>query len=70
MFMFGSEEVLGPDIRDLIALLRKARLQVDVSEEQDHIHAWPVASLYLGVSKEARLQGLRVIVKNIKTKLP
>jgi len=63
LFLFGSEEVLGPGARDLIALLRKAGTEVDVDEERGSIHAWPVAALYLGETREERLKGLRDIIK-------
>jgi acetyl esterase/lipase len=62
IFVFGSEEVLGPETRDLIALLKKAKQEVDVHEETGSIHAWPVALLYLGESRESRLHGLGNIV--------
>ena len=65
-FFYGSEEVLGPEIRDLVALLRKAGAEVGVHEEQGFIHAWPVASLYLGETSSDRLHGLRNITKYIR----
>ncbi|OCK76500.1 alpha/beta-hydrolase [Lepidopterella palustris CBS 459.81] len=69
VFLFGSEEVLGPETRDFIALLRKAGAEVEVYEEQGGIHAWPVASLYLGETKDERLKGLRNIVSAIRRQL-
>ena len=73
-FSFGSEEVLGPECRGLIARLKEAGSEVYDVEEQGFIHAWPVASLYLGETREERLHGLRKIVefivsKNLVTKL-
>lgn len=68
-FLYGSEEVLAPECRDLVERLRKTGPDVDVHEEQGSIHAWPVAALYLGETKEARLHGLRDIVKTIKKRL-
>jgi len=68
-FVFGSEEVLAPECRDLIAMLRKIGIQVNVHEEQGFIHAWPVATLYLGTTKEGRLHGLRDVVKCVKSRL-
>jgi acetyl esterase/lipase len=65
-FVFGSEEVLAWECRDLIARLRKIGIQVDVHEEQGSIHAWPVATLYLGTTKESRLHELRDVVQIIK----
>lgn len=61
-FAFGSEEVLGPEMRNLIDLLKKADQRVVVNEAQGSIHAWPVASLYLGATAEERLHGLKDIV--------
>lgn len=64
-FLFGSEEVLGPEIHDLVALLRKGGQEVDVHEEPGLIHAWPVAALYLGATRDERLHGLSSIVEVI-----
>jgi len=69
LFLFGSEEVLGPEARDLIALLKKAGAEVHVDEEQGSIHAWPVASLYLGETREGRLKALREITKVTKRQI-
>lgn len=63
LFLFGSEEVLGPGARELVAVLKKAEIKVDVKEEQGSIHAWPVVTLYLGETRKERLKGLRHIVK-------
>lgn len=68
-FQFGSEEVLGPETRDLIKRLRKGGLVVEVDEEEGGIHAWPVATLYLGESREERLKGLRDNVEFIRRKI-
>jgi acetyl esterase/lipase len=68
-FLYGSEEVLGPETRDLIKLLIGTGKEVDVWEEQGGIHAWPVASLYLGETREERLSGLKSIVEATKTRI-
>jgi acetyl esterase/lipase len=68
-FLFGSEEVLGPETRRLISLLKSAKVQVESEEEPGGIHAWPVASLYLGETKDERLHGLRAIVKTTRNLL-
>lgn len=65
-FVFGSDEVLAPECRRLIARLRNIGIQMDVHEEEGAIHAWPVATLYLGTTKEGRLHGLRDIVKTMR----
>jgi acetyl esterase/lipase len=69
VFLFGSEEVLGPETRELIAVLRKAGAEVEVHEEQGQIHAWPVASIYLGETRNARLHGLQDVVRFIEKRL-
>ena len=64
--MFGSEEVLGPEIRDLVQLLRKSGCDVSVREEYGSIHAWPVAALFLADSKFQRLKGLKDLTKMVR----
>lgn len=68
-FLYGSEEVLGPETRELISLLKSTDTHVDVWEEKGGIHAWPVASLYLGESRDERLGGLQSIVGAIKDRI-
>ncbi|KAF1961856.1 alpha/beta-hydrolase [Byssothecium circinans] len=68
-FLFGSEEVLGPETRNLISLLGRAGAKVDYYEEKGGIHAWPVASLYLGETKEERLHGLRYMTRAIRDRI-
>lgn len=68
--LFGSEEVLGPEIRDLIVLLRKSGCNVGIREEPGSIHVWPVASMYLSNTKAERLKGLRDLTKMIKRNIP
>jgi acetyl esterase/lipase len=68
-FLYGSEEVLGPETRDFIRLLEKTGSHVDCWEDKGGIHAWPVASLYLGETKEERLGGLQSIVGTIKERI-
>jgi acetyl esterase/lipase len=70
VFMFGSEEVLATGTRDLVSLLKSATLDVDVHEEIGGIHAWPVASLYLGKTRNERLEGLRTIVDAVSSRIP
>jgi acetyl esterase/lipase len=68
-FLYGSEEVLGPETRDLISLLKVTGKEVDVWEDKGGIHAWPVASLYLGETREERLSGLKSIVEATKGRI-
>ena len=63
--VFGSEELLGPELRDLIALWRKSGVAVSVREEPGAIHAWPVATLVLSDTQAERQKGLRHLVKMV-----
>ena len=64
--VFGSEEVLGPELRDLIALWRKSGCAVSVREEPGAIHAWPVATLFLSDTQAERQKGLKDLTKMIR----
>lgn len=64
--LYGSEEVLGPDLRDLIALWRKNGCTASVREEPGAVHAWPVASMFLCNTPAERQKGLRDLVKMTK----
>ncbi|KAF2001578.1 alpha/beta-hydrolase [Amniculicola lignicola CBS 123094] len=69
LFLFGSDEVLGPETRNLIALLKRTSVTVEYYEEKGGIHAWPVASLYLGETREERLRGLTDIVRTTRNRI-
>ena len=64
--LFGSEELLGPELRDLIALWRKSGCHVSVREEPGAIHAWPVATLFLSDTQTERQKGLKDLVKMVR----
>ena len=66
LFLYGSEEVFGPEIRDFVALLRSGGCSVSVKEEPGSIHAWPLASMFLSDTRAERLKGLRSLVKSIE----
>jgi acetyl esterase/lipase len=68
-FLFGSEEVLGPETRELISLVKSTGIEVKVDEEPGGIHAWPVVSLYLGETREERLHGLKNIVRTTRDRI-
>lgn len=64
---YGMEEVFAPEIEKLVQVLQKARgPHVSAHAEKAGVHAWPVASLFLGDSIEQRLKGLRSIVHEMK----
>ena len=62
---YGSEEVLGPEIRILVRRMRKAGVRVSVREEPGAVHAWVIASLFLAGGKAERLSGMNDVVKAI-----
>lgn len=68
-FLYGSEEVFGPETRDLISTLKKSGTEVGSHEEQGWIHAWPVVKLFLCDGQEARQSGLRSIVLAIRERI-
>ena len=64
--LFGSEELLGTELKDLIALWRKSGCAVSVREEPGAIHAWPVATLFLSDTQLERQKGLKTLTKMIR----
>ncbi|MCJ1252923.1 hypothetical protein MMC24_000729 [Lignoscripta atroalba] len=64
--MYGSEEVFGPETRNLVVILRKSGCAVSVREEPAGIHAWPVATLFLSDTLMARVKGVKEIVKMVR----
>ena len=63
---FGSEEVLGPEIRKLVKRLRGAGVGVAIKEEPGGIHAWVVARVFLEGGLEGRVKGLKEMVGAVK----
>ena len=64
--LFGSEEVLGPELRDLIVLLRRSGCGVSVREEPGSVHAWPVVSMFLSDTQGERQKGLKDLTKMVQ----
>lgn len=65
VFFYGGEEAFAPDIRDLVTLLREGGMRVVEEEEEAGIHAWPVARLFLGSTRETRTSGIRAIADRV-----
>ncbi|MCJ1410667.1 hypothetical protein MMC19_004753 [Ptychographa xylographoides] len=63
---YGSEEVLGPETRNLVHRLRKGGVKVSVKEESGLIHAWVIARLFLEETMEERVKGMRELVKMVR----
>ena len=68
--IFGSEEVLGTELRDMIVLLRKSGCAVNVREEPGSIHAWPVVTLFLSDTQAERQKGLKGLTTMLKQAIP
>lgn len=64
---FGSEEVLGPEIRAFVKLLRSAGVGIRVREEPGQVHAWVIASLFLEDSLEDRISGMKGVVRAVRS---
>ena len=64
--LYGSEELLKPNLCDLIALWRKSGIAVSVREEPGAVHAWPIATLFLSDTQAERQKGLKDLVKMIR----
>ncbi|CAG8973002.1 hypothetical protein HYALB_00007849 [Hymenoscyphus albidus] len=67
--VYGAEEVFAPEIRGLVRFWEEGGLEVGWEEEKGGIHAWPVASVFLGGTRERRLKGLRIIVGDIRRRM-
>ncbi|KAK0325412.1 hypothetical protein LTR54_005053 [Friedmanniomyces endolithicus] len=68
-FVYGAEEVFAPDAKELVAVLKKGGIPVEVLKEKGWIHAWPVVKLFLCNSQEERQSGLRAMVKFMRERL-
>jgi acetyl esterase/lipase len=67
---YGREEMLAPEIKELVGVWKNAAVLVESHAEIGGIHAWPVASHFLSNSPEQRLKGLRNIVEEIRQQMP
>ena len=68
-FSYGSEEVLSPETKMLIKLLRKASVPVSVREEPGGVHAWVIANLFLCNTHEQRIFGMREVVRAVASNI-
>ncbi|TGZ77119.1 alpha/beta-hydrolase [Ascodesmis nigricans] len=61
---YSAQEILGNGIRELIEQLRE---HGEVKERMiGNVHAWVVASMFLGGDWEERGEGVRAVVKDVK----
>ena len=68
-FAYGSEEVLGPEIKSLIKLLRSTSVHVSVREEKGGVHASVIANLFLADTEAERTFAMREVVKAISANI-
>jgi len=66
---YGEDEILAPDIDELIRRLGQAGIAAQSEKEAGGIHAWPVASVFLSTSEEERLMGLRTMSSEIRRRM-
>lgn len=59
--VYGAEEVFQPGIQEMVNHMKKDGAIVKASELGAGIHAWPVVNLFLGKTREERLQGLDIM---------
>lgn len=65
--LFGSEEVLAPEVRRLGKVLRSVGVAVEECEAVGGVHAWPVSELFLGETQERRLRGISEMAAGIRS---
>jgi acetyl esterase/lipase len=65
--IYGEEEVFGPDIEGFVKRQGQLGIETTSYKIRGGIHAWPVASLFLCSTAEKRLDGLKHLVREIKT---
>lgn len=68
-FVYGSEEVLAPETRDLIRLLLVSGQEVQIREDFAWPHAWPIVKHYLCKSQAERHHGLQDIIDFIAQRI-
>lgn len=66
--VYGDEEVFGPDIEGFIKRQSQLGIEMKSWKIPGGVHAWPVASLFLSSNADKRLEGLRNLVREIKTR--
>ncbi|OAG41977.1 hypothetical protein AYO21_03712 [Fonsecaea monophora] len=59
--VYGAEEVFAPGIQAMADCIKKNGATVKVHEREAGIHAWPVVNLFLGSTRDERLQGLDIM---------
>jgi acetyl esterase/lipase len=66
--IYGEEEVFHPDIEAFIKRQSQLGIETKSWKVPGGVHAWPVASLFLSSTADKRLEGLRRLVREIKTR--
>ncbi|KAI0389810.1 alpha/beta-hydrolase [Xylariaceae sp. FL0594] len=66
---YGTEEVFAPEIEELLRFWEGVGIEVTSRRQQGGIHAWSVASLFLSNDSTRRLDGLKNIVRHIRSRM-
>lgn len=61
--LYGADEVFSPGIQDMIHHMKNNGAVVKTHQQEAGIHAWPVVNLFLGRTREERLQGLDIMTE-------
>lgn len=62
--MYGEDETLAGDVEELYQGIKElGRVARDI--EPNHVHSWPLVSLYLGRNKSSRTRGIDKISSNL-----
>ena len=59
--LYGAEEVFAPGVHEMVDHMKKDGAVIKTHEHGAGIHAWPVVKLFLGETRDERLQGLDIM---------
>ena len=62
LIIYGSEEVLKPEIEGFVDIIKEADVNVTTEELPGVVHAWPIVEFYLGNNEEHQTAILRKMV--------
>ena len=65
LIVYGSEEVLKPEIEDFTEMLQEAGIGIEREELLGFVHAWPIVVFYLGSQEQQQTAPLRNLVEFI-----
>ena len=69
LIIYGSEEVLRPEVEDFADILQEAGVNVEVEEIPGAVHAWPIVEFYLGTDKQRQIAVFRNMIPFIVSRM-